>query len=105
MCRYLYGVDRPEDLVSGLVNNNFIKEDMLSDLANIFDEWLTKCLTEKLKDWGESSTPQTPIAYTCLLQTDQATQFLHSSHIVRNDNNADSFGYTEPFPAGGRHLA
>ena len=98
MCRYLYGADRPEDLVSGLVNNNFIKEDMLSDLANIFDEWLTKCLTEKLKDWGETSTPQTPIAYTCLLQTDQATHF-------RIAHNADSFGYTEPFPAGGRHLA
>ena len=60
MSRYLYGVDRPEDLVSGLVNNNFIKEYMLSDLADVFDEWLTKCLTEKLKDLSERSAPQTP---------------------------------------------
>lgn len=63
MSRFLYGVDRPEDLVSGLVNNEVITESMLSDLANVFDVWLTKCLTENLKDLSELSTPRTPVAY------------------------------------------
>lgn len=49
MIRYTYGLSKPENLVSDLVSNGIIKECLLCDIAEVFDDWLTGYLAYEMK--------------------------------------------------------
>lgn len=49
ICRYLYGLSTPEDLVSDLVNNEIAKECVLDEITGVFDKWFTDYLATEMK--------------------------------------------------------